>query len=244
VRLACLLVVLTATTSARAEQADDVADVARAHFSTGLEYYDRKAFGEAVREFATAFKLSPRPELLYNMGRAYEHVPDAGRAYHYYRRYLIARPDAAEREAVLDTLERLRPQVANLVVHAPADASVLVDDQPVEDPVDPIWVTAGTHRVVARRAGSIDDTANVVLPALQAKAIRLEPLTPAAMEQRRRDRSHRRWRWAGPLLGVSLAVVAGVAVGLGVGLGSRDYASQGRAACTGGCVVVEQGKGP
>jgi tetratricopeptide (TPR) repeat protein len=233
-RWLAFMVVLFAGATALAE--DDVA-IARAHYRTGVEYYDRHQYTDAVHEFVAAHRVTPRPELLFNIAQAYDKVPDPGRAYAYYERYLAERPDAAERAVVELDLSRLRPHVGALVVETPSGGGeVTVDGAAVEGPGQKIWLSAGGHVVAVHRPGTVDATARVQMRGGQSLTVRLDPLTPEGLIARD---SRRRARWVWPVVGVTIAVVAAAAIGLGVGLTRRDYTDEGRGACTGACVLVE-----
>src|SRR5437899_1656741 len=44
-------------------------DIAKAHFNLGLSYYDSGRFEPAAKEFLEAYRLAPRPGMLYNLAR-------------------------------------------------------------------------------------------------------------------------------------------------------------------------------
>jgi hypothetical protein len=72
-------------------------DEAKRLFSEGSEAYSKGEFQVAAAEFATAYELTHAPELLYNLGRCYEHLGDAERAAAEYQMYLRMSPDAEDR---------------------------------------------------------------------------------------------------------------------------------------------------
>ena len=47
---------------------DDV-EAAKAHFAAGSAYYDQANYGDAVKEFNEAYRLSKRIDLLYNIAK-------------------------------------------------------------------------------------------------------------------------------------------------------------------------------
>src|SRR4051812_27025680 len=88
-RNAALALALFATLAAGPARGDNTDDeIARAHFATGLSYYDSDRFASAVKEFLESYRLSKRPELLYNIARSYEKLGDPGHAVVYYRKFL------------------------------------------------------------------------------------------------------------------------------------------------------------
>jgi len=232
---------LSAPQDAFADNADE--EIARAHFQTGLSYYDSNRFEPAVKEFLEAYRLSRRPALLYNIGRTYEKLDDPGRATVYYRRYLDAEPSAIERTEIATKLVNFAPRVGELAVKSePAGAEIAIDGETIGyAPIERQSLTAGTHEVSARgerfaatvkvtvEAGVLQ-TATVDVKRGTVDVERPRPETP---------RTSRRWLW--PVLGgVGAAVLAAVVVGLVFGLSGTDYSALGRGTCLGsGCVVVE-----
>lgn len=91
---------------------------ARATFEAGRHAYDQGAFAEALRHYETAYLLSKRPELLFNIGRAADSNGQVERAESAYAAYLEVLPSAENRKFVEARLEVLRAspgakQVAN-----------------------------------------------------------------------------------------------------------------------------------
>jgi tetratricopeptide (TPR) repeat protein len=96
---------------ARAEDRSSASDpdaAARSAFQAGREAYDHGAFGEAVTLFERAHALSPRPELLFNIGRAADADGQSAHAISVYSAYLDALPAAENRDFVLARLEKMR----------------------------------------------------------------------------------------------------------------------------------------
>lgn len=69
-------------------------DEARRHFRLAEAHYANGSFEDAAREFEEAYRLSQRPQLLYNLYLAYRDAADLSRAAHALRRYLELVPDA------------------------------------------------------------------------------------------------------------------------------------------------------
>ncbi len=178
-RIGCIvLLIALGASSARGEDPDE--EIARAHFQTGLTYYDSDRFAPAVKEFLEAYRLSHRPALLFNIARSYEKLDDAGRATFYYKRYLEALPKAPEKHQIQNTLARLAPRTGTLAIHcAVAGAEVLVDDEVIGlAPVDPQILTAGRHHVEVRYPGYVAATRDVEVKGAGTAEVRLDP-TPA-----------------------------------------------------------------
>ena len=125
------------------------ADVARAHYTTGLSYYDRLQYKLAAREFLESYRLSPRPELLYNIARAYEKLGDLGLALDFYGRYLPAARAIDARE-VQATMAALSGHVASVRVQtSDTNAMAFVDGEPRDGvPPGPFLVTEGQRTLM------------------------------------------------------------------------------------------------
>src|SRR5690349_11868631 len=108
-KLAFVLALLLSAASQAAPPAVDL-DLAKAHYRTGELYYERGNFPDAAKEFEEAYRLSGRPELLYNMGKSYDGIGDMRGALEAYRRFLgtvKASPDRPFVERRVKELEQL-----------------------------------------------------------------------------------------------------------------------------------------
>jgi hypothetical protein len=175
--IATLLLAATASTATAGDTPDE--EIARAHFQTGLSYYDSSRYAPAAREFMEAFRLSKKPALLFNIARAYEKLDDAGRATQYYRRYLAALPTSPEKRQIQNVLARFAPRVATLTIATTVkDAEVLVDDELVgHAPADLVLLTEGRHHVEVRHTGYIAAISDLALVGGKASTVHLEPTT-------------------------------------------------------------------
>lgn len=81
---------------------------ARSEFEAGRQAYEHGSFDEALTHFERAHALSPRPELLYNIGRAADSEGKLERAIEAYSGYLEALPEAGNRDFVRGRLNKLR----------------------------------------------------------------------------------------------------------------------------------------
>lgn len=129
----------------RASELSDADEVAGGHFRLASELYAQGNFAEAAREFEESYRLSNRPQLLFNLYLAYRDAADVERSADSLRRYLELVPDAPNRpmlEARLATLdaeiaERRRQQEEaaareeelRVEAAARANASTAVDDE-------------------------------------------------------------------------------------------------------------------
>ncbi len=98
---------------------------ARRHFRTGMELIDEGDFERGIGHLKRAYAIKPHPNVLYNIGRAYQDAGQLLEALDYYKRYLAAKPpDAA---TVQTTVERLE---ASLPKPPPVEAPVVVERRP------------------------------------------------------------------------------------------------------------------
>lgn len=85
-------------------------DQARQFYEVGEQRYNEGAYEEAISQWLTAYQLSPRPLILFNMANAYERLGRYADALDNLERYRVEAP--AEEHAQLDArLENLRQRV-------------------------------------------------------------------------------------------------------------------------------------
>jgi tetratricopeptide (TPR) repeat protein len=238
----CVLLLGSAAVAVAAPVLEDE-PIARAHYMTGLAYYDKGDYHEAVREFVAAYALAPRAPLLYNIARAYEKLGDAGRAIDFYQRFLKTGPDAIEHDAAAVQITALRGKVGEVVVDSNmSGVSIVIDGEPSDHgTADPIPLTAGPHRITLRREGAVDSTLDAKVRPGAIEALRFD-LTSVA--QLRTDARHaRRGRWLWPVVGVAAAIAVGTAITLGLTLHRTDYTAEARADCPAQtCAVIDGSK--
>jgi hypothetical protein len=87
-----IAVALTCIAKTASAQSDD--EEARRHFRLGEAHYANGSFTEAAREFDEAYRLSQRPQLLYNVYVAYRDAGMVEEATRALREYLTRMPDA------------------------------------------------------------------------------------------------------------------------------------------------------
>jgi hypothetical protein len=225
--------------------------IAKAHFSTGEEYFAANRFGEAVKEFLEAYRLSKRDAMLYDIARCYQHLDDPGRMTGYYRRYLASHPDATDLSAIEAAMAQAAPRVATLrVATSIVGTSIFIDGSEVgPSPIEPQLLTAGKHRVEARFADFAPTTKDAELPGGQETELALEPVRPiprtVVVVQKDPEEATRRKRLTIGLLVGGAAVVVAVSVVLGLLFGRTDYVAQARSSCPMGsatCQLVDFGQ--
>src|SRR5438067_3982141 len=107
-------------------------EAARAHFMAGSAYYEQANYADAVKEFSEAYRLSQRPDLLYNLALAYERLEKWDEAIGALQQYLALKPDAQDRNLIQTRIENLRKQ--RLSAHAAPPPSPLPPPPPPPPP--------------------------------------------------------------------------------------------------------------
>jgi hypothetical protein len=129
-RAAILVAVVVAVAGALAPAVARADDRARAaeHFALAQSAEKRKDWRTAIAEYEEAYRLSPHPSVLYNIGLDHEHLAAWREAARYFLRYLDEAPDASDREAVLARVRRLREKMSSVTIEVrPAGARVYLD---------------------------------------------------------------------------------------------------------------------
>ena len=120
--LACLLALgLGVPARALAEEpptdASEVAAEARAHYQVGQKAVEEGDYERAVAEFERAYALKAHPNVLYNLGNAYERLQNYPRSVEFFDRYLRdSGADAEHRVIVEHRLKVLRSLPARITV--------------------------------------------------------------------------------------------------------------------------------
>ncbi len=134
-------VTVTSTTSAQSEPTDRDAE-AHVLFEAGRIAFTEGHYEDAYERYAEAYRLSERPELLYNMGSAADRLRRDELALEHYRAFLSALPDTPQRLDVEHRIAILEGAAADdrapVVVVAP---TAPIDAAPADAPVreTPIW---------------------------------------------------------------------------------------------------------
>lgn len=128
--------------------------LAREHFARGRDAFSNGDFATAAREFDQAYQLSNRPQLLYNIGTAYERLHNWNEANVAFHRYLDLVPAAADRAEVEARIRAIEIELAHIAeareVQTNTSTRVVVVERQVGVPVDPprpwrtaFWITGG-----------------------------------------------------------------------------------------------------
>ncbi len=247
-RVSIALVGLSLCCGSAPAHADDAA-TAKALFHAGADAYAAGKYRDAVDLFRRAYELDPRPELVYNIGQAYERLGDIPKALRSFRDYLRLTPDAKDRPAVEIGVQRLERQLAErgvqqvAIYSRPSTARILLDGKEIGQTPWTGEIPPGRHHVVLKAPRHPDTPRDFLLTGDRAIDIDVALLQPPATESRTatataprgapdaaeapaRDREPPRihpWTWA--TLGVGTAALVG---SLGFELSRRSAESDAR----------------
>ncbi len=99
--LLCLLLVAPAPVWAAASAPRTAAAQARASFYRGQKAYNLGRFADALEAYTEAYRLDPRPAMLFNLGQCHRLLGNSERALFFYNRYLSQFPGVAPNDATV-----------------------------------------------------------------------------------------------------------------------------------------------
>ena len=185
VHAACLAVlasvVIAAPATAQPEPAKPQVSDARLYFNAGARAYAAGKYPAAVRAFEEAYRIEPRPGLVFSIAQAYrrQYFLDKSnenlvRAIQHYRKYLALDPDGARRGDTAEALSELEPLSSKLAASdvaaspAPRPATQLMISSPIDEVTITLdgkpagllpyiaAVTPGVHHVALQAKGYLD----------------------------------------------------------------------------------------
>ncbi|MEO7332232.1 MAG: PEGA domain-containing protein [Minicystis sp.] len=167
--LLALLVPLTLASVAHA--GDDAAQAAQAktRFQAGAQAYREARYKDAIDLFLQANRLDPHPELIYNVGQAYEKLGDVPNALRSYREYLRLSPGASDRATVETSIRNLEARLRERGVQqvsifsSPAGATLTLDQKIVGQTPWTGEISPGRHVVILQSTGFPDTAKEFIL---------------------------------------------------------------------------------
>jgi len=141
---------------------------ARQHFMAGQDYYSQGRYQKAIEEFEEAYRLDPRPLLLFNIAQAYEKLGNLSKTVDYLKRFLEAEPDTDERTSLLNKIANLEARIAKTGIKVTCnvpEAKVYVDGKEVgKTPIAKVVpLSVGAHKVQISKKGFKDFTMSVAV---------------------------------------------------------------------------------
>ena len=152
---------------------------AKQHFMAGQDYYTQGRYEKAIEEFEEAYRLDPRPLLLFNIAQAHEKMGHLEKAVEYLKRYLESDTETEDRTTLLSKVANLEGRIAKTGIEVKVnepEASVFVDgDEVGKSPVSGvIKLSVGHHKVVVAKIGFDDFTINVAVASGQTVPVEAE----------------------------------------------------------------------
>jgi hypothetical protein len=205
-------------------QAAEGEEQARAHFRLGRAYYENGDFGKAATEFESAFRISQRPGLLYNIYLAYRDASDVPHAAEALRKYLELEKEVENRgqlTARLAAMDRALAEEAAQAAQEPASAPPQSTST-----LAPVQAAAAPQSSTARAAGTAAEAA----PPTAAS----EPMPPAgaASSTRQPEAQGPDRLWPIVLMAGGGVLVASSALTGVLALGKRSDLSSAHDECT------------
>jgi len=152
-----------------AQAGSDAVDQAKQRFAAGAQAYREARYKDAIDLFLQANGLDPHPDLIYNIGQAYEKLGDVGAALRSYREYLRLQPGAADRATIetgiknLETRLRERGVQQVSIFSTPEGATLILDQKAVGQTPWTGEIAPGRHLAVLRATGFPDVAKEFVL---------------------------------------------------------------------------------
>ncbi len=164
-----LALIVPLTFSSLAHAGDDASAQAKARFQAGAQAYREARYKDAIDLFLQANRLDPHPELIYNVGQAYEKLGDVPNALRSYREYLRLSPVASDRATVETSIRNLEARLRERgvqqvsVFSSPSGATLLLDQKVVGQTPWTGEIAPGRHVVVLKSTGFPDTAKEFVL---------------------------------------------------------------------------------
>lgn len=195
-------------------------DLAKAHYRTGEINYRQGKFSDAAKEFEEAYRLTARPELLYNMGKSYDGAGDLRGALVVYRRFLGSIKESPDRPFVERRVDELQLLVAHVEISSSVPGSVVAFDEqrlgttPLASPK--LEVNPGAHHVEISAEGYATYRRDLKLQRAQTEKIdaQLVSLVQVIHVEKQAVPVYKRWYlWTA----IGVVVVGGVVTGAVLG---------------------------
>lgn len=154
-------------------------------FNRGREALGQKDLAGALKAFEDAYRYSPKPVLLYFLGKVAQEQQRSAAAFDLYRRYLEATVEDADPELRADALQLLQgPHEAGCEVTVQGDASALLSvDGRLAGTLplaSPLRLTAGAHQLLLEKGRRRVET-QVTLAARRQAEVRFTLVPPLAL---------------------------------------------------------------
>lgn len=204
---------ITAAASAQADSGSFEDEEARALFQAGRTAFQAGRFDAALEHFEAAYKLSHRPQLLYNIGSAADRLRMDRKALEAFRAYLHQVPDAHNRQEVESRIRVLERAVEPAqTAKPPAEHASSASTAAASTTKPPAQTAPETHE---QPTETTTQAPTPLEAAMQSEAAEAEPAGPEPAEEQSEGGGVASKWWFWTIIG---AVVVGASVGAGVAL--------------------------
>jgi tetratricopeptide (TPR) repeat protein len=135
-----MLLVVPGLAQAAGTGPGDAETRARQYFAEGTVAYDLGEFQKALQAYSEAYRLAPRPALLFNVAQCHRQLGQYERAAFFYRRYLhLAGQDAADAGLARELLAEVETQASRKnerLASAPRASDAPVQARPESRPLE------------------------------------------------------------------------------------------------------------
>ena len=196
ISLSAFLFVLASATVALAESevtkdADGRAKAAQ-HVKDGKRLLDLGEYDKAIVEYQAAFDLIPHPQMLFNLGQAYQRKGDKVKAAEHYEKYLAIEAKGNSAKQAFEMLAMLKealakeaagpPPVGKVSITSSIPGDVQIDGKMVGKTPYAAELTPGRHVFEVRRPGYIRHRETLEIKADQAYVIEATLLVDVAAQ--------------------------------------------------------------
>lgn len=123
---------ITATASSQATQELSFEEI---EYEKGLTFYKAGDYEHAVASFVKVYRVSPNPNLIYNIARCFEELKRFEQAADSYEEYLKLSPEASDRPQIEVTIKTLRSLAKSQTAQPkskPQDTASVAEPSPVD----------------------------------------------------------------------------------------------------------------
>lgn len=168
---------------------DEKAKEAEEFFRVGEYLFDKQEYKEAAQTFSKAYKLSPHPAVLANMGLCYEKSEEYVSAYNAYKQYLDETKESERLDWVESHFKDVEQHLGRLIIDCQLnECQIELNGRPVGDTPLNIVVDPGSHMIHAFYSGRKVDTREVYVGATEVAIVALvetvNPIEETISEER------------------------------------------------------------
>ena len=231
--LSGLFLMLATTTASIADgekepPADERTQAAQ-HVKDGKRLLDLGEYDKAIVEYQAAFALIPHPQMLFNLGQAFQRKGDKVKAAEHYEKYLAIEAKGKSAQQAFEMLAMLKealakeaegpPPVAKVTVTSSVPGDVQLDGKMVGKTPYTAEVAPGRHVFEVRRPGYIRHRETVEVKADQAYVVNATLLVDKSAET---PWYKSPWLWGAVGAAVAVGVIATVVGGKNDDGGAED----------------------